>query len=297
MNIHLVLTDMPSRGDIGNEVLKLQKVLSELGYNIGNSGVDGKFGNDTQKALDKFLETGKIANGGNIGAETLQILKLQTLANNNPPVHLQNIRFPPIPDEDETHGTNDNCYLPAIGHPTEAEKRDFIDSVKPFIYEISEEKNLPKKTILAMAVLECGYGFTRIGYYANNLFGLKKFTTDSVNSYALIGQPAETDTAGIRVIRQTANGSLIFDETIRTNNRYEKFATRQDCISFLVDVFFQKPRYRPALENFRENIANGTDENDANLQFAFEIAEAGYNHLRGNYYRNAVGGVISRSGL
>jgi hypothetical protein len=294
MDLHLELTDLPVKGDIVSEVVRLQTILAELGYNIGNSGIDGKFGNDTQTALDKFLETGKIAVGGNIGEKTLEILKRQNSAILDVPTNSQNIKFPPTPQEDEINGTNDNCYLTAIGHPTELEKREFVASLKPFIYQIGEEKNLPKKTILAMAVLECGYGFTRIGYYANNLFGLKKFTTDTVNSYALTGQPAETDTAGIRILRQTINGGLIFDETIRTNNRYEKFNTRKDCILFLVDIFFQKPRYKPALDKFRRNLANGIPENEANLQFAFEIAKAGYNHLGGDYYRNAVGGIISR---
>lgn len=211
----------------------------------------------------------------------------------------QDVQFPPTPNENELTGKNDNCYLAAIGHPTKKEQKEFIDSIKPFIDSISKEKSVPRKTILAMAILESGYGFTRIGYYANNLFGMKVFTKDSTNFYALKGQPDE-DGGKIKttkIIKKTKNGGLIFDETSRIDNRYRKFDSRQDCISYLVNNLLQNSRYKPVVENYQKNITNKMAEDEASLVFAFELAEAGYNHLGGKYYRKAISNVITKEKL
>ncbi|HVI43729.1 MAG TPA: glucosaminidase domain-containing protein [Chitinophaga sp.] len=209
----------------------------------------------------------------------------------------QNISFPPTPNEDKANGMNDNCYLSATGHPTEAERNAFILSLKPYIDSLAPHLNLPPKTIMAMAIIESGCGFTRIGYYANNLFGIKKITADSIAAYVLKGQPDEFKGKYIRIIERTSKGQLVFDESIRMDNRYRKFPTRQDCILYLAGTLLQNQRYKPAIVNYQQNLRKGMSGTDASVIYAYDIANLGYNHKGGNYYRNAIQKVIKKYNL
>lgn len=206
----------------------------------------------------------------------------------------QSISFPPTPNEDAVNGLNDNCYLSATGHPTEKEKRDFISTLKPYVDSISKLSNLPPKTIMAMAILESGFGFTRTGYYANNIFGIKIFKTDSINTYVLKGQPDEHNGINIKIISKTPKGQLIFDETVRTDNRYRKFSSKQECIFYLTNTLLQNTRYKPASVNYKNNLNKGMSDLEASLIYAFEIANSGYNHLGGEYYRTKIERVIKQ---
>ncbi|MDI9857955.1 glucosaminidase domain-containing protein [Flectobacillus roseus] len=204
----------------------------------------------------------------------------------------QYISFPPTPNEDETKGLNVNCYLTAIGHPTQKEKAEFINLLKPYVDSICSKQNLPKKTVMAMLILEAGFGFTRTGYYANNLGGVKKWTKDTANLYVLKGQPDENE-GKCKVIRKTKNGQLIFDEIDRPDNRYRKFISKQDFVLYLTSTLLHNKRYKPYSDNYAKNLKKGISEIEASLIYAFELAQLGkYNHQGGKYYRNAIENVI-----
>lgn len=205
----------------------------------------------------------------------------------------QGLKFPPTPNEDKVNGLNDNCYLSAIGHPTDPERKAFISSLQPYVDSICPALNLPKKTIMAMLILEAGFGYTRTGYFANNLGGVKVWTTDTVNVYVLKGQPDENDGKNT-IIGKTQNGQLLFDETKRPDNRYRKFATKQDFVLYLASVLLQNKRYKPASVNYHKNIGKGMPEMEASLQYAYQLAALGYNHHGGDYYRNAIEKVIKQ---
>lgn len=68
MNLKISFIQTPSFQYLekSENVRKLQEILSGLGYNLGNGGVDMIFGNDTKKALDEFTKIGKIKAGGQI---------------------------------------------------------------------------------------------------------------------------------------------------------------------------------------------------------------------------------------
>lgn len=204
----------------------------------------------------------------------------------------QTISFPPTPNENDSRGLNDNCYLSAIGHPTEKEKQDFIFTLNPYVDSISKLSNLPPKTIMAMTILESGFGFTRTGYYANNLFGIKVFTSDSIKVYVLKGQPDENNGKNIKVIRKTLKGELVYDEKIRNDNRYRKFVSKQEGVFYLTNTLLQNTLYKQASTNYKSNLSNGMTELEASLNYAFEIAKSGYNHHGGKFYRNAIEKVI-----
>lgn len=207
-------------------------------------------------------------------------------------VFSQKLKFPPSPNEDPINGLNDNVYLAAIGHPTEQERKDFVNNLKPYVDSICPQNNLPKKTIMAMLILEAGFGFTRTGYYANNLGGVKKWTKDTTNVLILKGQPDENEGKN-KILSKTKNGQILFDETSRPDNRYRKFASKKDFVKFLTTEFLQNKRYKPYSINYANNLKKGVSEDEAALIYAFKIAEYGkYNHKGGNYYREAIKKVI-----
>lgn len=206
------------------------------------------------------------------------------------------LNFPPTPNEDIVKGKNDNCYLSAINHPTAIEKEQFINSIKHFVDSISAKEKLPGKVILAMAILESGYGFTRTAYYANNLFGIKVFTRDTLKTYVLKGQPSE----GVvnKVIKKIAENRVLYDETARVDNRYRVFKDRRECILYLINKLLLGNRYISVTKKFQENIrTNALSEREASLTFAFDLAEKGYNHLGGKHYRKEIEKIINALNL
>jgi hypothetical protein len=58
----------------GEDVKTLQKTLKAKGYNIGNSDVDGIFGEDTKKAVKAFQKSKKITVDGVVGKQTVTAL-------------------------------------------------------------------------------------------------------------------------------------------------------------------------------------------------------------------------------
>ncbi len=59
-----------SSGSSGDAVTELQKHLVALGYNIGEHGVDGKYGTATKKAVAAFQEKCSVYSDGKAGAVT-----------------------------------------------------------------------------------------------------------------------------------------------------------------------------------------------------------------------------------
>lgn len=68
-------------GSSGDEVIKIQQKLSELGYYSGN--IDGKFGNDTKKAVMQFQKDNDLSSDGIVGIKTLEALGIGTSSNSS----------------------------------------------------------------------------------------------------------------------------------------------------------------------------------------------------------------------
>ena len=66
------------RGNKGEDVKKLQKLLVEKGYSVGSCGIDGDFGTATQKAVKDFQKANKLVVDGVVGAMTWAALKKAT---------------------------------------------------------------------------------------------------------------------------------------------------------------------------------------------------------------------------
>lgn len=63
------------KGDKGNDVKELQKMLIACGYSCGTAGADGDYGNDTVKAIKKFQKAYKLTVDGIAGQATMSKLK------------------------------------------------------------------------------------------------------------------------------------------------------------------------------------------------------------------------------
>lgn len=64
-----------SKGDKGSDVKELQTLLKKAGYDIGNTGADGIFGQDTHEAVMAFQKNNKLAVDGLAGKGTMAKLK------------------------------------------------------------------------------------------------------------------------------------------------------------------------------------------------------------------------------
>ncbi len=68
-------------GSSGDEVVKIQQKLSELGYYDGS--VDGKFGTKTKKAVIAFQKDNNLSADGIVGDKTLKALGITTSSSNS----------------------------------------------------------------------------------------------------------------------------------------------------------------------------------------------------------------------
>jgi len=66
------------RGNKGEDVKTLQKLLVEKGYSVGSCGIDGDFGQATQKAVKAFQKDHGLTADGVVGEKTWALLKSAT---------------------------------------------------------------------------------------------------------------------------------------------------------------------------------------------------------------------------
>jgi hypothetical protein len=150
-----------------------------------------------------------------------------------------------------------DCYAPQPGHPTSAEKTAFIDELKVYAQEAEAQWGTPAAALMAMAANESGYGFTRIGLYANNLYGWKWTSSEAAGgrpSYVLACQPS-------------------WDP----NNKYVSFKDRRDAVHFIGMKLATLARYKPVTERYVSDIRNGVAVTTAVNRWVQGIQSAGYN--------------------
>lgn len=68
---------MLSKGSNGKRVRKVQRFLQSKGYDIGDQGVDGHLGTDTEAAVEAFQRDHALKPDGLIGASTLILMKAE----------------------------------------------------------------------------------------------------------------------------------------------------------------------------------------------------------------------------
>lgn len=202
-----------------------------------------------------------------------------------------------LPFEDNEHGRNSNAYLSIYGTPSDELKQNFVDEITIHAKDASENWGIPASVIIGMAIIESGYGSTRIALNANNIFGIKTWGYNPSNAWQLKGQPNEDFDNTIPVIANYGTDRIVYDETKRRDNWYRMFDSYEETINYLAGNLLLNNRYGFARENYAERMKYGWSIEKATKQYLFEIAEAGYNHLGGDYYRNLVGNKMEQWNL
>ena len=128
-----------SKGDKGDAVKEMQKMLIACGYSCGSCGVDGSFGNDTLAALKKFEKAaGLTVDGIYSDKDKAALTKLYTAKK-------------PQSEQDQ--------FIAKIGAMAKADMA---------------KSGICAAITIAQAILESGWGKSELAKNANNLFGMKK---------------------------------------------------------------------------------------------------------------------------
>lgn len=197
----------------------------------------------------------------------------------------------PLPFEDEKSGRNSNAYLSTYEYPSLKMKEDFINEISTYAMNANEKWGIPASAIIGMAALESGYGTTRIAVNANNLFGIKVWGYNPKNAWQLKGQPDE-DYEPVPVLTDYGQDRKIYDESKRRDNWYRAFSSYKEAVDYLAGNLLLNDRYRFAKTNYEERMKKGWSYERASKEYLFDIANAGYIHLGGEYYRNKVGTIM-----
>ena len=196
-----------------------------------------------------------------------------------------------LPFEDEELGRNSHAYLSIYEVPSAQMKEDFINEISIYALEANEKWGIPASAIIGMAVIESGYGSTRIALNANNLFGIKVWGYNPNYAWQLQGQPDE-DYEAVPVLADYGEDRKIYDENKRRDNWYRAFDSYREAVDYLAGNLLLNERYIFAKTKYEERINNEWSIEQASKEYLYDIANAGYNHLGGEYYRNIVGKVI-----
>ncbi|MEK4386290.1 S-layer homology domain-containing protein [Solibacillus sp. FSL W7-1464] len=201
-----------------------------------------------------------------------------------------------LPFEDVKSGRNSNAYLSTYEYPSNKMKEDFIDEISTYAMKANEKWGIPASAIMGMAILESGYGTTRIAMNANNLFGIKVWGHNPKNAWQLKGQPDE-DYEPVPVLKDYGNDRKIYDESKRRDNWYRAFSSYKEAVDYLAGNLLLNDRYRFAKKNYDERIKKGWSYERASKEYLYDVANAGYIHLGGEYYRNKVGSIMDERDL
>ncbi|QND44659.1 glucosaminidase domain-containing protein (plasmid) [Rhizobium lusitanum] len=118
------------------------------------------------------------------------------------------------------------CYAPAPGHPTDAERVAFVDKASKIAVDLEKSYGVPAPAITAMAAVESGYGWTRIAVFANNFFGWKG-EEGAGSAYHLKCQPLDTDPNAFYVKFNSLEASMsAVAERLAKGRNYQKDTAR-----------------------------------------------------------------------
>ena len=136
-----------SRGDQGDDVEKMQKMLIACGYDCGGCGADGSFGLDTESAVRTYQRIKGLAIDGIYDPKTRAALEAD--------------------------------YKKGVKKPVETNRERpytevFIDEIAPLVKADAAKSGICGAMTMAQAILESGWGRGELAKHANNLFGMKK---------------------------------------------------------------------------------------------------------------------------
>jgi Mannosyl-glycoprotein endo-beta-N-acetylglucosaminidase len=126
------------------------------------------------------------------------------------------------------------CYDLKPGHPTVSEQEAFVDELARLATRAEERYGVPAAALVAMAIAESGYGWTRLALNTNNLFAWKHFPGPAAEGrryWVLECQPDEPGT------------------------RFVVFANRAEAVDFVARQLATSDNYRADTERYRRDRA------------------------------------------
>ena len=157
------------------------------------------------------------------------------------------------------NSSDDNwgCYDPKPGHPTDTEKTKFFNDVRPLAQSAEHKFGVAASGLIAMSMLESGYGWTRTAINANNFFGYKFTTAEAAGnrkSWTLDCQPKSDP-----------------------NNKYVIFKNLDDNVMFVANVLARSKRYADATSKYQTARKKNEPIEEAVNNWVEDIAASGYN--------------------
>jgi hypothetical protein len=143
------------------------------------------------------------------------------------------------------------CYEPQPGHPTDVEKRAFVEEVATLATRAEERHGVPATAMTAMAILESGYGWTRLAQNTNNLLGWKYF-------------PEAAGEREFWVLECPEQG---------ISDRLLVFRDRAEAIDYVAEQLATSENYRSDTERYIRDRASGVDVVEAVNRWVDGIAD------------------------
>ena len=213
-----------------NAILTLQKTLVDLGYNLGNSGIDGNgvdgyFGDNTEKGVKSFTNGETELNSNNITTFETELFKKETILRTNDTISSINSFIPKFikfngtkPSDMQICKTETDYDVPFVSKSKECYTiQEMADTISNALTDISK---IYKASILSVMIKEQG----KNGYICapnNNFAGIQTDSGRWGNLDSLItGQYCTPDKEKVR--------------------SFASFDTLEDGLQFIKDSFKKK---------------------------------------------------------
>ena len=122
------------------------------------------------------------------------------------------------------------CHGTKPGHPTAEERFAFIREVNQLAIKAERTHGVPATVLAAMAIVESGYGWTRMALHANNVFGWKFASSVSEEGRKAYVPPCRRD---------------------RTNEGYAVFKSKAEAFDFVAAKLATLDAYREYTESYQ----------------------------------------------
>jgi hypothetical protein len=140
----------------------------------------------------------------------------------------------PVPASSPAAGAG--CFEPLPGHPTAAERREFVEDVSRLAITAEERHGVPAAAIAAMAIQESGYGWTPLAQNTNDILAWKYTTAEAAG-----GRESWT----------------LDCPALGVSDRYIVFADRAEAVDFVAARLATSDNYGADTERYRQDRAQG----------------------------------------
>lgn len=170
--------------------------------------------------------------------------------------------------------------------PSDQKKKNFINMIAPAAIKVMQETKIPASVIIAQALLETGWGSSKVFARANNLFGHSCFSYGSNKKKVLFkGTDKERTITYDCTVKRPAN----------EGHYYMKFESVYDSVSAYADNLLTNQKTSRAYNKTRNVVAKAELQGRVATWQEFVPTLGSYAADRG--YRKKLGQIIQKQGL